>query len=477
MLVSGTEIFEKATELLVAEKDLDKAFDMFNKLLNECVHKKDHMDILLFHVGSTAMKLGWTGLAFILFKMSLEYRSNFIESFNNLGYLYKKELMEKEATHYFEKAIDLAIKNPKNVPAWFTAEIYANLGSMYIANGTPQKAMGYFDKAIKTDENLGLAKWNRSLAYLELGNYEEGFRDYEFGERTSRSKDRNYGIDNLPFWDGTKGQTVVVYGEQGIGDEIMFASMIPDLMKDCNVILDVHPRLMDLFRLAFPTIPIYGTRKSEKVSWPQFHKVDAKIGMGSLGKFYRKKVEDFPRIPYMTADIKLVDKYFSKLKALSNRPKIGISWRGGTKETNRNSRYIPLDMWLDILKIDADFISLQYDKDIGPEIEDFNNKNNVKIHHWQDTLDDYDETAGLVANLDLIISVPQSVVHLAGAMGVPTVQLVPFKRLWQAGPYQQDMPWYNTVKNIWQDEKCDWKPVLNQVKENLCSLLAKSIES
>ncbi len=89
-----------------------------------------------------------------------------------------------------------------------------------------------------------------------------------------------------------------MWGEQGVGDEILSSSMIPDLARDCKlVIMDTHPRLTNLFREAFGplgNVIVYGTRKESVITWPSWHKVDFKISIGSLGRFYRRKAEDFP---------------------------------------------------------------------------------------------------------------------------------------------------------------------------------------
>ncbi len=475
--MSGDDCFKQAKDLMIAGKDLDKAFEMFNLLYNETCRDNKNIDIILFHLASVCMKRKQTALSLLLFKEALKYRENFIEAINNLGYIYKQELMHKEAIESFEKVVALMEKFPDHVGNDDKADYLTNLGSMYVANGTAEKAIEYFNKSLAFNASNVQTRWNKSLAHLEMGDYRNGFREYEFGERVNRFKDRNYGMDSLPFWKGTPQQTVIVIGEQGLGDEIMFASMVPDLMKDCRVILDAHPRLADLFRRSFPEIPVYGTRKSEKLCWHNFHKIDAKIGMGSLGKFYRNKESDFPAKPYIKADPKIIEKYAKRFAEMGDKPKIGISWLGGNKETNKSERYIALDKWKDLFALDLDFISLQYNKGIGKEVAEFEKKNNICLNHWQDTIDDYDETAGLLANLDLIISVPQSVVHLAGAMGVLTWQLTPFKSLWQCGEHGKDMPWYSSVKNYWQDENGLWEPVMEKIKGELCNLLQMSIAS
>jgi ADP-heptose:LPS heptosyltransferase len=195
------------------------------------------------------------------------------------------------------------------------------------------------------------------------------------------------------------------------------------------------------------------------------------LAIGSLCKFYRNELDEFPKTPYLKANAEISQKYKDKLNSLSNRKKIGISWRGGTTDTGELFRRIELEKWVDLFKEDFDFISLQYKDDAEKDLQEFNDKYpEFKIHHWRDVIDDYDETAGLIDNLDLIISVPQSIVHLAGAMGVKTLQLTPYRHMWQMGKFGEDMPWYDSVKNIWQKEHGKWDDVMKEAKEHLCSL-------
>ena len=465
----------KAAHKFLENNELDKAEQIYNELLNAALHQKSNSELLLFYLGTVHMKRGNNALAILLFKEAAARREGFVEAINNLGYIYKNEQLIDKARVCFDTVLELIKapeyqEHPKEISEYLT-----NRGSLSVANGTPQEALDYFNRALALDNNNDSAHWNRGLAYLELGDYERGFLDYDYEKRLERAKNRQYTAEPTPDWDGTPGKTIVVYGEQGIGDELMFSSMLPDVIADCNVILDAHPRLANLFRLNFPHIPVYGTRKSKSVPWTQFHQIDAKLAIGTLGKFYRKKLEDFPRQRYLQADPVLVEKYERKLAALGDRAKIGVSWQGGVKSTNLSSRYIVLDKWREIFKLDADFISLQYNGTAAKEVQDFEQQTGFCLNHWPEVLADYDETAGLVSNLDLIISVPQSVVHLAGALGVATWQLCPVRAMWQMGVYGQDMPWYGSVRNYWQETAGEWEPVLTKVKDNLWNLLAQSI--
>ncbi len=459
-LAHAVSCLEKGTE-----QDLNNALNIFNAILN----LDHHSAVLLFYIGTVFLRKKFNALAIHIFKLAISIDPDLHCVWNNLGYVYREERKMLEAREAFLKATEI---NPDDSDAWM------NLGAVYVANGEPEKTIEYCDKALAINPDNVRATWNKSLALLEQGNYAEGWKLYDAGFRTDDRNERYY--KNVPKWDGTPGKTVVVYGEQGIGDEIMFASILDDLAKDCCVIFDAHPRLYKLFRQSFPYLTVYGTRKDKALAWPAFHDIDAKIPIGSLGKYYRKTSDAFhPGLAYLTADETLIKKYRDKLNALGiDKPKIGISWKGGTKQTNVKERFITLDKWLPIFEaIDADFISLQYTDDAPEHIKKLEDEHSFIVHHWQEAIDDYDETAALVTNLDFIISVPQSVVHLAGALGTPTLQLNPKQALWQMGVYGQDMPWYASVKNIWQETSGDWQPVIEKAAEELCKLYQMSIAS
>jgi hypothetical protein len=377
----------------------------------------------------------------------------------------------------YNTALDLLANPPAGREREFdgiACDIKANISGLYVAAGEPDKGLAVvkeIEERWPDYEDMARLRGNKSLLLLEKGDYAGGFDEMDNAGGGKRPVNKNY-YGDPELWDGTKGATVVVTGEQGIGDEIMFASMIPDLMKDCNVIMDAHMRLADMFRRSF-NIPVYATREFSTLMWRPPEMPYYKIPIGSLGKFYRRSRESFPGTPYLKADPVLSEMIKKKL---GDKPRIGISWRGGSKMTNKAARHIPLEAFLPIFKtIDAQWISLQYHQMSQREVDYMKEKHGVTIDHWQAELDDYDITAALVENLDLVISVPQSVVHLAGALGKETIQLCPKMSMWQAGVYGEDAPWYESVKNIWQPEFGDWGGVLKQLEAQLCSLYPKII--
>lgn len=389
---------------------------------------------------------------------------------NAIGTCWKHENNTVESRKWFELAQSRVPLNP---------DIQNNLGTLYINEGKPEQAFHHLDAAISVDPNHAQAHWNRSLALLENGIYEEGWREYDWGLTAKVRVERNYtrpGLPLLPFWNGEKGANVVVYGEQGIGDEILFSSMLQELINDCGlVVFECHRRLHKLFASTFPTIDIYPTREDEMVTWPcdkdgvPRYPFTHKIALGSLGKFYRPNLESFPGNPYLKPTPAAELHWNEELAKLPPGPKVGISWIGGHKKTRVEVRSLTLEEMLPILKVGAangvQFISLQYTKQ-EEEIREFENTHKIKIHQFPEAVYSsmYDETAGLVANLDLVITVCTSVVHLAGSMGVPTWVLTPSRPAWRYRLDLDTMPWYANTILFRQDKgSTDWNPVINEV--------------
>lgn len=395
------------------------------------------------------------------------------EVLNALGTCHKHE-------NHVDEARDLFLQAQSQIP--LNADIQNNLGTLYINEGLPTKALEHLDLAISLSPGHPQASWNKSLAHLELGDYSQGWAHYDAGFAAKVRAERNYSSSNIPFWNGEKGKSVVVYGEQGIGDEIMFASCLPDLIKDSSLIVfDCHKKLHTLFANSFPGLDIYPTREDEMVTWPikpdgtPRYKFDYRIAVGSLPKFYRPSIESFPGTPFIQPITTQEIEWSQKLANLGNRPKIGIAWMGGHKRTRVEVRSCQLEQLLPLLKDrNADFISLQY-MDSSQEIAAFEAKHGIKIHQFPEVVQspNYADTAALVANLDLVITVCTSVVHLAGSMGVPTWVLTPSRPAWR---YRLDidyMPWYGRTVTLFRQahDSTDWNPVIAEVSERLNDLL------
>lgn len=487
--------FYDATELEKAGKHVD-AQKIYEELLNNdfdncCIQAA---------LGMNYAVQGKNGMAHVLLARALEHVDNLVEDFkkvgviaksddpkqmkdfytikkseimNAIGTCWKHENKTDKARYWFERA-------QKDIPP--NADIQNNLATLYINEGKPERAMAHLNAALNLNPDHAQARWNRSLSLLEMGDYENGFREYGWGKRAEVRMDRNYTRHALPEWDGSPDKCVVVYGEQGIGDEIMFASMIPDMLSDCKqVVFDCHKRLHTLFCNSFPTIDIYPTREDENITWSlrpdgtQRYPFDAKIAMGDIGKLYRRKLEDFPGTPYITPTAKSVEYAKSKLAGFPKKPNIGIAWIGGHKKTRIEVRSTSLDQLLPILSQDANFISLQY-TDCKDEIDLFQQQHGIQLQYWPEIThaENYDSTAGLVANLDLVICICTSVVHLAGSMGIPTWVLTPSRPAWRYRLDLDYMPWYGNTVTLFRQQQgnTDWTPVIAEVADQLGGLMS-----
>ena len=443
----GVSILESANAFHLAG-NFAKAEAMYDKLLTQ---NPDNAG-LLATLGTLYLQSERYGLAISLLHRSVALDPQ-SDKLCNLAIAYKYTGQYKKAHENFRKACD---HNP-------TASSFANYSALFTSNGTPQEGLRIARKALKIDAQCAMAHWNMAMCHLEAGEFGPGWDENEWGFDAKMRVRRNIG--DKPYWDGTEGKTIAVYGEQGIGDEILFASMLPDLMAKNSVILECHQRLKTLFEKAFPGLPCYGTRERTEITWDKDHELDYIVSLGSLGKWFRRSRESFPGIPYLKAEP----------LSRGSKFRVGISWTGGLKQGRVRARSIPLSWWESILNVpDIEFVSLQY-TDSDAEI-DAVNKLGYGIKKMPEAkAQDYYETARLVASCDLVISCCTSVIHLAGALGVPCWVMVPNKPAWRYG-VTGGMPWYRSVRLYRQPEgdSLAWKPVVARVGLDLSELVASN---
>lgn len=445
--MGGDDVFLRANQL-----HLDGKFDEAEQLYDQILAQNHDNAGLLATMGTLYLSMKRPGLAISLLHRSLEKsKEKLPEVLSNLGLAYKYTGQTDTALKYMERAATMKGATPESM---------ATYGAMFVESGEAEKAIAICDKALKINPKLALAHWNKSLLLLEQGKWSEAWDEYEWGFAARMRVDRALG--DIPVWDGSPGQTVWVYGEQGIGDEIMFASMLPEMLKTNNVILECHQRLVTLFEKSFG-ITCYGTREDKEISWLKDHKIDARISIGSLGKFYRRTAESFHGTPYLTAES----------APRGRKMRVGISWTGGMKAGRVQKRTVPLSWWHSILRNDCEFVSLQY-TDADAEIEAVERSGFTIKQSDAAKAHDYYETAKLVKSCDLVISCCTSVIHLAGALGVPCWVLTPKNPAWR---YQQSgrMPWYRSVRLYRQPESESgaWVPVIERIGLDLSDALAE----
>lgn len=320
-----------------------------------------------------------------------------------------------------------------------------------------------FQQALeRAPEDAGVHN-NLSIARLATGDFAAGWRHQ--GKKWGLRENARMRPDFVaPLWRGEPlaGKSLYVWSEQGLGDHVMFAGMFPDLVAaGARCTFEVHPRLERLFARSFPGAEVVGKRP-RKASPRQ---PDYQVPMSGLGEFLRGDAAAFPRHSgYLAANTARRLHWRTRLTALGPGLRVGISWRGGTDRTDRQLRSIPLEQWQPILRSPGvRFVSLQYG-DCRAELEAMRVKG-VPIVHWPDPVDDLDECAALLCELDLVVSVTTTVIHLAGALARPVWVLVPARPGWRYLLEGERLPWYPSARLWRQAEIHDWDPVLARIAQ------------
>lgn len=349
------------------------------------------------------------------------------------------------------------------------AELLNNFGIVMQDLGRLDEAIASYDAAIALKPDFTLAIWHRSLAYLLQHDFARGWPDYEL---RLMSNDRPQRPTEFARWNsgGLAGKRLLVYAEQGLGDEIMFASCIPDVVAaGAHCVVECSAKLETLFQRSFPQATVYAANPHHRLP-PGVREagIDVQSPIGSLPLHLRRVRADFPRHHgYLRADSQWIAAWQSRLAALGPGLKVGISWQGGTYKSRGPVRSLPLVHWLPILQSkNVHFIDLQY-TDCSAEREALRAATGIDVHNWEEARTDYEQTAALVTALDLVISVCTAVIHLGGALGRPVWVMAPYSPEWRYGIAGEDMPWYPSVRVFRQTAYGEWDAVIDKVAQSL----------
>lgn len=404
-----------------------------------------------FLYASCMQQQGKNGLAISMYQKLIPFLPETPAIYNNMGGCYHQENFDKEA---FD-AYSMGLRLTKGADA----DILSNLGGMFVNTGSPEKGEEYFKRLFEVAPDHSQGQWNYSLICLEQERYGEGFDLYEKGFGT---KDRKYKDYKLPEWEGQECNSIVVCGEQGIGDEIMFASLLEDLSKKAKLIVyDCHPRLSEIMEnhnIKSRSFIVHPSRKETDIEWVKDFKCEYRINIGSLAKFFRRDKESFNspvRGGYLKPYPERVMHWHKELQKLGPGLKVGISWFGGNKRTRADKRSIPLQSLIPLLDVDGiQWVNAQYNMS-KETLDGFDKQYGIKINHVVSDDDFYDWTMMHLA-CDFHISVCNSLVHTMGAYGHEIYCLAPCSAAWRYGLKDSRMVWYDSPKLIRQIKDDDW---------------------
>lgn len=445
---------------------------------------------LHFNLGNALRDTGDSGGAADAFRRALEIDPEYVEALNNLGDALSVLNRSEEAVDCFERALRLAPQR---------ADILNNLGNALKDGGRATQALDYFRRALEIAPATTQTLNNQGNTFLELGSMEEAedcfrrslaidpanaeahcllsfvlldrgdlARGWAENEWRWRLRDYRARIRHFPFpaWDGSplRDKSILLWSEQGIGDEVCFAGMVADVGAiGARCAIECEPRLVGLFARSFPAARVHARPfKQAETGEATF---DYQLSMGNLHRFFRTSVADFPqRRSFLVVDEGKRARWRDRLSALGRGPKIGLSWRSSLTANTRRLYFARIKDLKPLFTLgDTIFVNLQYDE-CSAEIAEARERFGAIIHTWGDTdlMNDIDGGAALTSCLDAVVTPITSVYEISGALGVPTHAFHPFKKC-DVSFGTDGIPYYPSVRLHRQKAHGDWGGVFEDI--------------
>lgn len=351
------------------------------------------------------------------------------------------------------------------------ADAYHNRACIYQGMGRLEESLADFNKSIDLNQYFYRSYYNRGFLLLEMGNYEEGWKEHEWRWRWEGASvvKRNF---PQPTWLGEEsleGKKILLHSEQGHGDTFQFCRYIPMVKAlGAYVIFELDPAMLKIMK-SLDGIDEYITQGS---ILPEF---DLHCPLMSLPLAFKTTLKTVPAtIPYLKTDIEKVD-YWKNRLGPKTITRVGLVWSGGLRKDQpslwnvNQRRNMPLHKFGSLKNINAEFYSLQKGNPAEAELKMLKSAGweDINIIDYASELKDFTDTAALIENLDLVISVDTSTLHLAGALGKPVWLLNRFDTCWRWMEHGTESPWYPTLKIYRQQFFGDWDSVMSVVTADL----------
>jgi tetratricopeptide (TPR) repeat protein len=389
--------------------------------------------------------------AMAAYRRALDISPDLAEAHNNLGTLLQRENQFEQSIEEYRRALAC---NP-NFP-----EAYNNLGNACRDIEQFDQAAAAYQQCFALRPNYAEAHYNFAILLLTRGDFQNGWEEYEWRLRSHEMQTPRVFAEPMLFDQEIRGRTILVHAEQGLGDTIQGLRYLPILQsRGGTIIVEVQEELKSLAR------HVQGAAKvlQHGEALPPF---DFHCPIMSLPRVLRTTLDSIPnRVPYLSPDPRLTESWRMKLSDCPPGPRIGLIWAGNPEHINDHNRSIALAMLSPLSAVQGvHFFSLQ--KTFGPSTAAKGPLDLVLIDRTAE-LNDLSDTAAMIAQLDLVISVDTSVAHLAGAMGKPVWVLLPTPCDWRWLLEREDSPWYPTMRLFRQKRIGDWGDVVQRVGEAL----------
>ncbi|MDD2273720.1 MAG: tetratricopeptide repeat protein [Desulfuromonadaceae bacterium] len=415
---------------------------------------------LHLYIGAALHDLKRFDEAIIRYEKALQIAPRMGEAHNNLGNSLIALGLFTDAAESFTRASKLLESSPVPLAARSTA---------LQALGKIAEAEADCRTALALDPTFAAAHWNLALNLLLQGRYEEGWQEYEWRwQKPDFTSPVRH--NDIPLWDGSPldGRTILLHAEQGFGDAIQFVRYVPMVAK-CGgkIVLECHPQLVPLFQGIQGVFSVVAFGEDLPVC-------ECQAPFLTLPRIFATTLETIPACSSILVPVALQTKWQQRISSYSG-PKVGIAWAGSTVHHNDCFRSLPLPLLSSLATCtDINFFSLQMGNAKRQlELSPLANS----IIDLTDHIDDFADTAALIEQLDLIISVDTAVAHLAGILGKPVLLLVAFAPDWRWLFDRSDSPWYPTLHIFRQKQPGDWDSVIDEVKSALSDLQRKNEKS
>lgn len=459
-LTEGIRYFRRAVEIdpnypdalsnLGKALELAKEYDEAEAVLRHAIQVNPNLANAHFCLGLVLSAKDRFEEAARHFVRGLQLQPDYPPAYSDLGGIYKTWGRLEQALECFDRGVQI-------LPGAYY--MHSNRGTILEELGRYEEALEEYQIAAKLNPNDPTPRWNSAYLYLKQGILDKGWDLHEMRLEAGGQVSIRF---PFPQWDGSslEGKTILIYAEQGLGDEIFYASCIRDAIAQAkHCIIECDKRLAPLFARSFPTATVVGGDRLE-IGWLlNMPHIDVQSAVGSLPRFFRRKIESFPKKPdYLHADPARVEYWRSRLSLSGASLKVGICWRSGLLKGARHKFYSSLTQWREIFDtVGVQFVNLQYDE-CKEELQEAEEMFGISISVFPevDLRNDLDETAALISAMDVVISAGTAISEIAGALGVETLRLDPFGRQMESLGTDQ-LPWHPATRLFRQLAVGDWE--------------------
>jgi len=449
------EVFGNMGNALQAQHRLDEAVASYQRALE----LKPNYAEACYNLGNARQAQSKLYEAVACFKRALELKPDLPQAHYNLGNTLHTLDRLDEAAASFARALSF---DPRYAHAHY------NLGCVLRDQGRLDESLACIAKALEVHPDYPQAHFGLALTQLQAGDFAGGWSNYESRWR-SGDHDTPWRPYPQPLWNGEKLEQgrLLLWGEQGIGDEIQFAGLLPDVLRAGNrIVLDCDARLKPLLARSFPEIEVVSD-----LSPTACEELAAHLPTGSLPVLFRKSEAAFATglSPYLLADPAQMEGFRAQYSA--GQPLVGLAWRTKNQKSGFK-RSIGLDSLAPLFALGgARWVSLQYGAFEALEEQAAAAHAPLVIDRSVDQFADIDRFAAQIAAMDLVITIDNSTAHLAGALGRPVFLLLPHAADWRWMQGRSDSPWYPTLRLFRQPSPGDWASVVEEVRAALAERL------